>query len=139
MTGETELGGALAASPVQCDLVVVDDEAGRQRHLRKVTWTAMHVEDAIAGPALEVMVVAVFRQLVPRALQREGHGADRTLVDQRPDGSVDGGNPKTWGPRPGSLEDFLRRKRPARKGDSLADGGTLLGGSLHHDNDKSLS
>lgn len=81
---------ALVASAVKGQFVVLDGEAlGRQPG--QIARTVVHVKDALAFVALEVVVVGMVCGLVPGAVAGKRHDGDVALVDQAFQVAVDGG------------------------------------------------
>ncbi len=69
--------------------MILNSETQR-RQVAQVAWAGMHVEDTLAGIALEVVMVRMTHQLIPWVLSRQFHAAEFAIQDQSLDIAVDG-------------------------------------------------
>jgi hypothetical protein len=87
-----------------------DLEAGRQ-YGRAAGDAALDLEDAIARPADEMVMMALVRHFVPNDAARELDRAKPPVVQEHADCPVDGGKPKQGHTKPDAFLDFQRRQR----------------------------
>jgi len=64
------------------------------RKLGQVTWAVMHIEDALALIALEVVMVLMLRRLVARAVAWQRNDNDVAIVEQTFQIPIDSGQAK---------------------------------------------
>lgn len=103
-----------------------DAEAGG-REFGQIAWALVHVEDALALLALEMVVMVMHRRLVARAVAGQLHQHDGRVVQQQLEIAVDGGHAQTFNLQAGYFQHFLRRERPSGGLDGVADGSALAG------------
>lgn len=109
----------------------LDREAGR-RELLEITGAVVHVEHALAGPALKVVMVRVAGRLVARRLAGQGHRLDLAGLGQELEIAIDGRHAQRRHFALRHFENFGRQQRTCGGIDHGADRGTLAGGALFH-------
>jgi hypothetical protein len=104
---------AFGAAAVQEELVSRELESPGEEP-SQVSETRLRFEDAPAGAALEMMVVALPRELETRDLAGEVDGHYSALLDEGLDGAVDGRNTQTVFVRLSGAQDLVNGHRPIR-------------------------
>ena len=75
----------------------------------QVARTVVHIEDALAIIALEVVMVRMHCGLIASAVAGQGNGIDVAFFKQTFQIPIDGGLAKAWRLRFRSFQDFLGR------------------------------
>jgi len=83
--------GAVAASPVEGDLVGLDSETrGKDRALWERDRAIRQIKDLIADPAVKVVMVTQVRELIAQLVIRQRHRGDFAPLKEQLQGSIDG-------------------------------------------------
>lgn len=101
------------------------DPKARWRERGQVTWAPLYLENTVARPAAEVVVVAQVGQLVSRGFAGELDSDGSAFLDHRPQGAVDRGGPQCGHRRPCLLEQLTRRNGAVRPLERRRDGRPL--------------
>jgi hypothetical protein len=121
---------ACGADAVEDDLVPLEVEAtGYQT--ADTAGTRFDLEDAVTGPTVEVVVVALAGYLVTGGGTRQLDGAEPAVVEQRLDRAVDRRDSEAGQRGPRCSEDLVGGERAAGGGEGRADGVALTGLALH--------
>ncbi len=106
--------------------MLLEHEAGR-REARDVGRAAGDVEEAVARAAVKVVVMVLSGPLVAGRLAGKAHGLKPSVVDERADGPIDGGDTEARNPLGGEGEDLLRAERAFARLEDLANRAALAG------------
>lgn len=97
----------------------------------KVPRTAIHFEHTPTGPATEVMMMVLARQLIALGLSGHIDNGKVMTFSQTLQGPIDCRQPHAGHELLGRIEDFLRSERAILGAENLANGSSLCGVALH--------
>jgi len=122
--------GAIGATAVERQVMIFHNEAV-WREAGHVAWTGMHIEDAVARAATEMVVVPMTGCLVARRLAGQGDRVRRAILGHQLQVAVHRGHAHVGHRAARLLQQFVDRQGPAGSRNGRLQCGSLAGKSFH--------